>query len=182
MILRRVSSPSTAVAGRSLSRFDAVPPTATISAGVASGASATSARTAARMASISARVGGSDFARSRVILALPTRSPIARAAWPGPMNTSSELPPPMSTTSSSDVTGRPPVTPRSISSASSSCASTWNGTPARCCTSWTSVAESAARRIGSVPTIVISVAPSPRAASAYPARVVASSSRAASPM
>ena len=74
--------------------------------------------------------------------------------------TNSQLPPPMSTTSSSDRTRLPLVTPSSVSIASSSCSRTWSETSARAATSATSELASNARRIGSVPTIVISLAPS----------------------
>ncbi len=57
----------------------------------------------------------------------------------------------------------PSVTPMSVRNASSSCVTTYRGVPLADTTSWTMAAESAARRIGSVPRNVMFVAPSRRA-------------------
>ncbi len=86
--------------------------------------------------------------------------PIDRTGRSGSAMTNSQLPPPMSTTSVSVRTRRPLVTPRSVSIASSSCSRTWSEMSARDSTSPTSAVASKARRMGSVPTIVISLAPS----------------------
>ena len=66
------------------------------------------------IAAISSSVGGSSVANRAVSRFEPMRSPAARAGSRGPTAQNSELPPPMSTTSVSWVTGRPWVTPMSV--------------------------------------------------------------------
>ena len=92
--------------------------------------------------------------------------PTDRTGRSGPAITNSQLPPPMSTTSSSDRTRRPLVTPSSVSMASSSWSMTWRAMSALASASPTSAVASNARRIGSVPTIVRLLAPSRRAVAA----------------
>ena len=70
-IRRRVRTRSIAVAGSRRSRFEAVPPTAIMSCGLASGASMSAARAISRSASISAGVGGSPV---DVVLGEPGRA------------------------------------------------------------------------------------------------------------
>ena len=164
-----------------MSRLDAVPPTATISRGCASIAPAIASSAAAVIATTSAAVGGSPVTNRAVRRLEPRRRPAARA-WPrGGTAQNSELPPPMSTTSVSRVTGRPSVTPMRVRNASSSWLRTCSGTLVVRSMSPTILAASAARRMGSVPRRVIIVAPSCRAVVTYPRSVATSSARAAAP-
>ena len=64
--------------GSILTRFDAVPPTATISAGDASGASRSASTAAARIAATSVWVGGSCVTNRSVSRADPSWRPTAR--------------------------------------------------------------------------------------------------------
>ena len=152
--------------GSILTRFDAVPPTAMISAGETSGASRSASTAAARIAATSAWVGGSCVTNRSVSRADPSWRPTARGRRVASTMQNSELPPPTSTTSVSCVTGIPSVTPMIVRKASSSCDSTCSGAPAVSAASLTMRAASAARRIGSVPRNVTSAAPSDRAVSA----------------
>ncbi len=88
-----------------------MPPTPMSSAGVAVGAPWMASAAALRIAATSASVGGSCVAKRSVRRAEPIRTPAARGRWTGSTTQNSELPPPISTTSVSWVTGMPSVTP-----------------------------------------------------------------------
>src|SRR4051794_26879960 len=177
----RVNIRSAMASGSTLTRFDAVPPTAMISLGSDAGAAGMASAAAARIASTSVGVGGSAVANRSVKSWEPSRTPPARGRWTGSTTQNSELPPPTSTTNVSRPTGIPWVTPMIVRNASSSCDRTCSDAPSISCAAATTRPASAARRIGSVPRKVMASAPNDRATAANRASVARSSSRASLP-
>ena len=118
---RAPNHPSAAARWRTLMRFDAVPPTATIWDGLAVGASSMAARATSRTVSRSRSPSAGPLVISASVRRDdPSCRPEACEPPSLPTMENSELPPPMSTTRSSRDTFRPSVTPMRLRSPSSS--------------------------------------------------------------